>query len=53
LGQLPIERIYVSDSVLGPERFRLLHVSSLAPLLAKTIERLYRRESLGDILQRE
>lgn len=53
LGQLPIERIYVSDSVLGPKRFRLLHVSSLAPLLAETIERLYRRESLGDVLQRE
>ncbi|HSK31203.1 MAG TPA: ribose-phosphate pyrophosphokinase [Candidatus Limnocylindria bacterium] len=54
LGQLPIEKIYVSDSVPGPERFPLpIHVSSLAPLLAETIARLYRQESLGDVLARE
>jgi ribose-phosphate pyrophosphokinase len=54
LGKLPIEKIYVSDSVPRPERLPLpLQVSSLAPLLAETIERLYRLESLGDVLARE
>ncbi len=51
LAQLPIEKIYVSDSVPRPERSPLpLQVSSLAPLLAETIQRLYRRESLGNVL---
>ena len=51
LGQLPIEGVYVSDSVPKPERFPLpLQISSLAPLLAETIQRLYRLESLGDVL---
>lgn len=54
LGQLPIEKIYVSDSVPRPERFPLpLQVSSLAPLLGETIQRLYRLESLGDVLTHE
>ena len=54
LKQLPIEKIYVSDSVQGPERFPLpLQVSSLAPLLGETIQRLYRLESLGDVLAHE
>jgi ribose-phosphate pyrophosphokinase len=54
LGQLPIERIFVSDSVPRTERFPLpLQVSSLAPLLAETIQRLHRLESLGDVLTRE
>lgn len=54
LGKLPIEKIYVSDSVPPPERFPLpLQLTSLAPLLAETIERLYRLESLGDVLARE
>ena len=53
LGKLPIEKIYVSDSVPKPERFSLpLQVSSLAPLLAETIQRLHRLESLGDFLAR-
>ena len=54
LAQLPIERIYVSDSVPRPERSPLpLQVSSLAPLLAETIQRLYRLESLGNVLAHE
>ena len=54
LGQLPIEGVYVSDSVPKPERFPLpLQISSLAPLLAETIQRLYRLESLGDVLAHE
>jgi ribose-phosphate pyrophosphokinase len=54
LGKLPIEKIYVSDSVPPPERFPLpLQLTSLAPLLAETIERLYRLESLGDVLAHE
>jgi ribose-phosphate pyrophosphokinase len=53
LGRLPIENIFVSDSVPKPERFPLpLQVSSLAPLLAETIQRLYRLESLDDFLVR-
>jgi ribose-phosphate pyrophosphokinase len=54
LAQLPIEKIYVSDSVPRPERSPLpLQVSSLAPLLAETIQRLYRLESLGNVLAHE
>ena len=53
LGKLPIETIYVSDSVPKPEPFPLtLQVSSLAPLLAETIQRLHRLESLGGFLAR-
>jgi ribose-phosphate pyrophosphokinase len=53
LGKLPIEKIYVSDSVPKPERFPLpLQVLSLAPLLAETIQRLHRLESLDDFLAR-
>ena len=53
LGKLPIENIYVSDSVPKPEGLPLpLQVSSLAPLLAETIQRLHRLESLGDFLVR-
>ena len=54
LGKLPIEKVYVSDSVPIPERFPLpFEVSSLAPLLAETIQRLHRLESLNDFLARE
>lgn len=54
LAKLPIEKIYVSDSVPAPERFPLpLQVSSLTALLAETIQRLHRLESLGDVLVRE
>ena len=51
LAQLPIKTVYVSDSVPRPELFPLpLQVSSLAPLLAETIQRLYRLDSLSDVL---
>lgn len=54
LGKLPIEKIYVSDSVPVPERTQLpIQVSSLVPLLAETIQRLHRLESLGDVLAHE
>ena len=54
LAQLPIEKIYVSDSVPRSERSPLpLQVSSLAPLLAETIHRLYRLESLGNVSAHE
>jgi ribose-phosphate pyrophosphokinase len=51
LGKLPIEKIYASDSVPTPNRFPLpLQISSLASLLAETIQRLHRLESLGGVL---
>jgi ribose-phosphate pyrophosphokinase len=51
LGKLPIEKIYVSDSVPAPDQFPLpLQISSLASLLAETIQRLHRLESLGGVL---
>lgn len=54
LAQLPIKTVYVSDSVPRPELFPLpLQVSSLAPLLAETIQRLYRLDSLSDVLAHE
>jgi ribose-phosphate pyrophosphokinase len=54
LAQLPIEKIYVSDSVPRPERCPLpLQVLSLAPLLGETIQRLHRLESLGNVLAHE
>jgi ribose-phosphate pyrophosphokinase len=54
LGKLPIDKIYVSDSVPLPRQFPLpLQVSSLAALLADTIQRLHRHESLGDVLAHE
>ncbi|MBI2183097.1 MAG: ribose-phosphate pyrophosphokinase [Deltaproteobacteria bacterium] len=54
LTRLPIEKIYVSDSVPAPERFPLpIQVSSLTALLAETIQRLHRLESLGDVLAHE
>jgi ribose-phosphate pyrophosphokinase len=54
LAELPIEKIFVSDSVPTPEHFPIpLQVSSLAPLLAETIQRLDRLESLGNVLTHE
>ncbi|HEY7218961.1 MAG TPA: ribose-phosphate pyrophosphokinase [Candidatus Binatia bacterium] len=51
LGKLPIEKIYVSDSVPVTEQFPIaLQVSSIADLLAETIQRLHRLESLDDVL---
>ncbi|MGZ8499612.1 MAG: ribose-phosphate diphosphokinase, partial [Candidatus Binatia bacterium] len=54
LGKLPIEKIYVSDSVPVPERTQLpIQVSSLVPLLAETIQSLHRQESLSRVLAHE
>jgi ribose-phosphate pyrophosphokinase len=54
LRQLPIERMYVSDSVPTPAQFPVpLQVSSLAGLLAQVIQRLHRHESLSDFRARE
>jgi ribose-phosphate pyrophosphokinase len=51
LGKLPIEKIYVSDSVPTPERFPVpIQVSSLAVLLAKTIQRLHSKESIAGLI---
>jgi ribose-phosphate pyrophosphokinase len=51
LGKLPIEKLYVSDSVPAPEKFPLpLQISSLGSLLAETIQRLHRLQSLGGVL---
>jgi ribose-phosphate pyrophosphokinase len=49
LAKLPIEKIYVSDSVPATTDFPLpLKVLSLAALLAETIQRLHFQQSLGD-----
>jgi ribose-phosphate pyrophosphokinase len=49
LAKLPIEKIYVSDSVPATNDFPLpLKVLSLAALLAETIQRLHFQQSLGD-----
>jgi ribose-phosphate pyrophosphokinase len=54
LGRLPIEKMFVSDSVPAPESFPApLQVVFLASLLAKTIEHLHRQESLGGLTVRE
>ena len=54
LRPLPIEKIYVSDSVPVSRPLALpLHVCSLASLLAETIQRLNRLESLHDVLRRD
>ena len=53
LGPLPIERMFISDSVPGPESFPVsFQVVSLASLLAQTIQHLHRRESLGGLVSR-
>jgi ribose-phosphate pyrophosphokinase len=52
LAKLPIERLYVSDSVPAPQGFPLsLEIFSLAPLLAETIRRLHRQEPLTDLVR--
>lgn len=51
LGKLPIERIYVSDSVPTPEPFPVpIQVSSLAVLLAETLQRLHHKESIAGLV---
>jgi ribose-phosphate pyrophosphokinase len=54
LGKLPIERMYVSDSVPTPETFPVpIQVSSVASLLAAMIQRLHNQESIGDLVGRQ
>ena len=54
LGKLPIEKIYVSDSVPTPDRFPVpIEVSSLAGLLAETIQRLHASESIAGLIGRQ
>jgi ribose-phosphate pyrophosphokinase len=54
LGPLPIERMFISDSVPAPKSFPApLQIVSLASLLAKTIQRLHRHESIGELAARE
>ena len=54
LGKLPIERMYVSDSIPAPEKFPVpIHVSSVAPLLAAMIQRLHNQESIGDLVSHQ
>jgi phosphoribosylpyrophosphate synthetase len=51
LGKLPIDKIYVSDSVPTPEQFPMpIQVSSLAVLLAETIRRLHHKESIAGLV---
>lgn len=51
LGKLPIERIYVSDSVPMSKQVSLpLQVVSLASLLAETIEWLYKNRSIAKLI---
>jgi ribose-phosphate pyrophosphokinase len=51
LGKLPIEKIYVSDSVPKPDQFPVpIQVSSLNALLAETIRRLHNRESIAVLI---
>jgi ribose-phosphate pyrophosphokinase len=53
LGKLPIERMYVSDSVRTPEQFPVpIQVSSLASLLAETIQRLHNQQSIAGLVGR-
>ena len=50
LKRLPIEKIYVSDSVPAPERFPVsLQISSLTPMLVETIQHLHRLESVREV----
>jgi ribose-phosphate pyrophosphokinase len=53
LGNLPIEKIYVSDSVPMPEQIPLpIQVSSLDWLLAETIRRLHNSQSIAGLVVR-
>lgn len=54
LGKLPVEKIYVSDSTPTPDRFPVpIEVSSLAGLLAETIQRLHASESIAGLIGRQ
>ena len=52
LAKLPIDGLYVSDSVPAPQGFPLpLEIFSLAALLAETIRRLHRQEPITDLVR--
>ena len=52
LGDAPVERFLVTDSVPPPEGLNLpLEVASLAPLLANAIDRLHNDRSLDELLE--
>jgi phosphoribosylpyrophosphate synthetase len=53
LCQLPIETIFISDSVPAPERFPCTPGHIVGFALAETIQRLYHPEPLGDVLAKE
>jgi ribose-phosphate pyrophosphokinase len=51
LGKLPIERIYVTDSVPAPRHFPVpLQIASLAPMLAEAIQRLHNKQSIQRLI---
>jgi ribose-phosphate pyrophosphokinase len=53
LRKLPIEMIYISDSVPKPDSFPLaLQVCSLASLLAEMIQRLHHKRSIAGLVGR-
>ena len=54
LGKLPIERMYVSDSVPMHAPFPIpIQVSSLSPLLAEIIQRLHKNQSIAELVGRQ
>ena len=51
LGKLPIERMYVSDSVPMSKQVSIpLQVVSLASLMAETIQRLHKNQSIAKLI---
>jgi ribose-phosphate pyrophosphokinase len=51
LQALPLRQVVVTDSIAWPTGVPLpLHMVSLAPLLAEAIQRLHRRQALGDLI---
>jgi ribose-phosphate pyrophosphokinase len=51
LGELPIERMYVTDSVTAPKQFPVpIQVVSLGGLLAETVHRLHTDQSLAELI---
>ena len=54
LGKLPIERIYTSNSLPIPDRFPVpIEVSSLAGILAETMQRLHTSESIAGLIDHQ
>jgi ribose-phosphate pyrophosphokinase len=51
LGKLPIERIYVTDTVPAPKHFPVaLQIASVAPMLAEAIQRLHNKQSIERLI---